>query len=275
MKLFSLDTTPYQMPESFEECSQTQVSGILSFQVQFKDARSASDRVFLKLGLLQLLANIKAKQLNQLMPYQLQELFRLFSWVFDAKIQAKPFDFFLFKNQLFLLPEPNFANTSAIELAMSNIYYLAFSRQNTFALNSLVATLCRPERNDLKSFRSSKEWNGDPRAEYNSVIADENATAFSNDLDFGTKYAILQYFELMNNAFWKKYEDILGGDEEEQLYKNGEGQITLLMGIGETGAFGDFDKVCRTNVHTIWMHVKDKQLKVEQAEREFERNRHE
>ncbi|MVM39483.1 hypothetical protein GO730_20965 [Spirosoma sp. HMF3257] len=209
---------------------------------------------------------------------------RLTRWVWKERVTKKPFDSFTVdsgkgKPMTYLLPDDNFSNTTAIEIAMANIHYLGFTRPekpNQKAVLSLIATLCRPERKDVKQFRQSVDWNGDQREEYNTILADERAGTFDK-LPIGTVMAITQYFEAMNKGFLQSYKDVYepdpNADEEAPLYKNGEGLITTLMDVAKTGTFGDFDKVCKQNGHTIWLYLRDNNLKVRRANDKAEKDR--
>ncbi|MGM9510146.1 hypothetical protein ACS5NO_20595 [Larkinella sp. GY13] len=34
------------------------------------------------------------------------------------------------------------------------------------------------------------------------------------------------------------------------------------MGIAKLGVFGNFDQVCKQNVHTVWIFLRDNNLKI-------------
>jgi hypothetical protein len=57
-----------------------------------------------------------------------------------------------------------------VDVAWANMQYLAFANPeepNLDALDELLATMCRPARNDLHEFQQSKDWDGDIREPYN------------------------------------------------------------------------------------------------------------
>lgn len=273
MKHFRLNKVAYTLPNSLADCTTDQFGHIFSTQMALLLIKSPVDSISIKIGLLSLLSGIPTKILDKLTQLQLARLLQEIAWCYKVKVEKKPFNLFECEGLKYYLPKPNFGNTSAIELATCNIYYMAFTRKNNpnfDALWNIVATLCRPVRKDVAKFRNSKDWNGDEREEYNTTLADERAEIFKKKLNMGLAIAILQYFELMNNVFWKKHEDLLGESSEIQMYLNGEGQITMLMEIAELGSFGDFENVCKQPVHTIWMFLKDKKLKADKAERELQ-----
>ncbi|GAB3903863.1 hypothetical protein GCM10028803_32980 [Larkinella knui] len=107
-------------------------------------------------------------------------------------------------------------------------------------------------RKDAETFRQSADWNGDLREEFNSVLADKRTRRFQK-MSIGQVMAVLKYFEWMNKRFYKAYQDVYDSDEpdEQPLYKNGERILTSLMDIAKLSVFGNFDQVCKQNVHTV------------------------
>lgn len=278
MKTVKIEDEDFQVIQSWAECSQANILQLLPLQLIGVDQQdpAAAGRVR-RLALTVLVPGLD-KYAGDLTDHQWWRIGRLTNWIWKTRIDAKPFDSFTVdgpdgKPVVYLLPDDNFVNTSAIEISMANIHYLSFTRPknpNHKAVLMLLSTLCRPQRTDLKKFRKSAEWNGDAREEYNTVLAEERAATFAT-LPLGVIMAITQYFEAMNGRFLKTYKDVYepdpAADEEEPLYKNGEGLVTTLMDIATAGVFGDFDKVCKQNGHTVWLYLKDNNLKVKRANR--------
>ncbi|MDQ1088986.1 hypothetical protein [Siphonobacter sp. SORGH_AS_1065] len=272
MKTIRLDGTAYQVPERWEECTPEQLQSLLPLRLIDVETLGAGTRAQLKW---QAILTILAAPLSVTTGIDVEDrlrLVRLTNWIWkQTKIEKKPFASFTFEGVTYLLPEPHFANTSAIEIAMANIQYMAFSRKenpSTKAIYQIIATLCRPERKDLATFKASADWNGDHREEYNTVIAQERAKLFEKgNLSTGVVMCLLHYFEWMNSGFLKQYQDVYSADDDDTppIYKNGEGLVTMLMEVAKTGTFGDFDKVCRQNGHTVWIFLRDSNLKVRRA----------
>ena len=276
------------MPQGWGDCSQDQIERLLPLQLTDLSNQDALGRGRLKgLALKALLPQLD-KYSQDLTEDQWFSLSRLTEWVWEDRITARPFDSFTVKVPLskgafrldtFILPDDNFTNTTAIEVAMANINFIAFTRPDNpdrSAVYKLLATLCRPARKDLKKFKASPQWNGDRREEYNTVLADERAELFGR-LPIGTVMAVTQYFEAMNDRFLKMYPDVYEADPnaeaEPPMYKNGEGLVTTLMDIGREGVFGDFDKVCSQNCHSVWLYLKDNSKKIKRANARAERER--
>ncbi|RAJ92209.1 hypothetical protein LX87_05177 [Larkinella arboricola] len=280
MKTIQIDTKTFQMPQSWEECTPEQIQALLPLQLlqpsDRKDGASAvmkdaAAEAVLKYSAAKVLLGAPSTLLEQLTTEQKWRLMRLARWVFTTKIQAKPFEKFTFQGVDYWLPESGFSNTSAIEIAMANINYLAYVRNDLPSIRAvfqLVATLCRPARKDAQAWRKSTDFNGDIRQAYNTIHADERAKLFqAQNLPVGVVMAVLQYFEYTNNRFLENYKLAYDPAEvdEPPLYQNGEGLITTFMDIAKLGVFGDFDQVCKQNGHTVWLFLRDNNLKIRRA----------
>ncbi|GAB3892432.1 hypothetical protein GCM10028803_05250 [Larkinella knui] len=279
MKNIQIGTKSFTMPEGWAECTPEQIQALLPLQLVDPDTTSPGSSALLKFAAAKMLLSASEKLLEQLNASQKWRLMRLASWVFTTKIQAKPFDSFTFDGITYLLPEGGFSNTSAIEIAMANINYIAYVRKDQpviHAVFQLVATLCRPIRPDAQTFKSSTDWNGDLRELYNTVLSDERAKVFQEkNLPIGVVMAILQYFEFTNNRFLEGYKLAYEPSEDQDeapLYENGEGLVTTFMDIAKLGVFGDFENVCKQNGHTVWLFLRDNNLKIKRANQRAEQN---
>jgi len=99
----------------------------------------------------------------RLSTWQWFELKKQFSWIFTTRPVGKPADYFDFQGVRYILPEDQFATATALEVALSNMAFLAFAdpdQPNPDALEqSSFAILCRPARPDLETFQASVDWN--------------------------------------------------------------------------------------------------------------------
>ncbi|SFD46675.1 hypothetical protein [Spirosoma endophyticum] len=272
MKTVRINDKPYKVAESWAECTEEQKIRLLPLQlVELNEDEDPMGAGKLKALALKVLLPELGKYLADLTDDHWFSLGRLTKWIWSTKISEKPFESFSLDGVAYLLPDDNFSNTTAVEIAIANIQYLAFTRPekpNPASVRLLIATLCRPARKDLKTFQKSVDWSGDKREEYNTILAEERSVQFGR-LPFGVIMAVTQYFEAMNGRFLKQYQDVYEPDpnaeEEAPLYLNGEGLVTTLMDIAKDGVFGDFDKVCRQNGHTIWLYLRDNNKKIKRA----------
>ena len=134
----------------------------------------------------------------QLTPWQWGQLRQQFAWLFETRPDGKPpMGSFLHKGVNYHLPADGFADTTAVEVAMANMAYVAFAHPDeadSTGLIRLVATLCRPRRADLRKFQRSRDWNGDGREPFTEQRMLERADVLA-DLDLSTQLIVLDYFE--------------------------------------------------------------------------------
>lgn len=280
MTKIKIGTQTFQVKSSFEECDIDEISHVMVTQ-QFLSAKViyAKELARLKTSIFLRLSNVPSDLFLKLSRQQQLYLFDTVRWAFKGRVETKPFQFFEIDGIKYYLPEDNYANTSSIELALLNIYYLSFVRKNnpvTDNLHLIAATICRPERKDLKLFKKIVErWTGDRREVYNSVLSEERAKLFKEKAPFGVMIAVLQYWEAMNNRFVKRFDDVFSGGDSKQIFQNGEGWLSMLADVAEVGVMGNLEKVYETNAYSLMMYVLQKQKKVERLEeiRESQENK--
>lgn len=255
------------IPKSYKDLTKNQLLRILPIIVQLhahKDNFQYIIGCLKKIVVILRLGNVE-------MFWALKKL----QWLWTTKIDFKPFESFRIGWTSYFLPEPNFENTSGIELAMANIYYLKFATtQDIGAFNELLAIFCRPRKWNWWWLRLIGKYSGDDRIAYYSMKTAKVAKIFRKKLPVGYSFAILQYFESMNKQFMGFYKEVFEKDEStKQLFANGEGWIATLEDVAKDGVHGEFDKVCEQNAHTIWMYLKHNKIKTDEQIRQLERNK--
>lgn len=263
------------VPENFYECSFSQKVQAMTAKIYFELDNMPDGTVSkVKTELCLELGRIPKKLFKQLSAEQVIAIKRLWSWVGEIKITKQPFEFFEFQGVRYYLPSDNFANTSAIEWAMSMILYTQFGRSenpNGKAIYELVMTLCRPARADAEAHRKSTKWNGDVREEYNSFLAQERAEKIESGLEWGVILSVKEFYENMLTTFAKKYETLFEETDLKPLFYGGEGCIAMLEDVAESDVFGNLEKVYDANIDSIYMYLKHKKLKAERMEDEEEK----
>jgi hypothetical protein len=244
---------------SWDELKPKEIKALLPLVLQL---RGLGDNADLAIEILR-----KCTKVLNMDPQKIEEL----SWLWNTKIRKKPFRFVRIGWRFFLLPAPNFSNTTAIEMAMCNIYYLKFlgeknkkgvvvRKPDFAALSQLMAVLCRPIGWQFLLKKISNKWDGDYRTTYNSTVSDRNAELFKK-LPIGEALAVLNYWESMNEEFIKMYETLFDADEGgRQLFRNGEGWLSTLEDVAKDGVHGNFKEVCNLNTHTVFMYLKHRKI---------------
>lgn len=256
MKTISLGNSDYKVAENWNELTPLQrqfliVCPYLGKEGRTLDNEAAAFRIWLGMSMPKFLS-------LQLAPWQWGALLKEFVWLFETRPEGKPFDSFHHQGVNYHLFAPDYADTSALELAVANIHYLDFAHPeepSQTGLDKLIATLCRPRRHDWRKFRHSPDWDGDIREEFNEQRMIEHAQRLKT-LDLNIKLQVLCYFEQTNNAFLTEYGEMFGSDGQPR-YGDGRGWVMLLKNVAKNGAFGDFVNVGRTDAHLLFASLLD------------------
>lgn len=169
----------------------------------------------------------------------------------------------------YFLPLAKFKNGVAIEYPIADDYLVKFIKEGKMSdLNLLIATICRPDREDHKKSISK----GDRRIPLLSRMEVEERAKVLADLPEHIKISVLLYFAGIKNYIFEIYKghifpdnkmiDIDGTEIEVDPDENNK---ALLFGwwskyfeIAETGVFGNLKKVHQTNFHTLCMYLVEK-----------------
>jgi len=260
---------------SFEECTPDQIATILARRY-FSTIKKIGEIEYKESLVLMLVEGMTQKKLN-LMDYKEKvRHFNYIRWAFNDTIKTRPFDVLKIKGRHFIFPQENFSDTTSIEFAMANIFYLVFTNpkddiQKLDSLYDLMAIFIRPRAEQRWLWKREKI-----REAYDSKRAERTATFLHRNLPFGLTLAFLQWFEFTNNAFLERNKELLEGGDGRPLFFNGEGWLAMLEDIAESRVFGDFDQVCTKPVHNIFMYLRhtktklNRQIEEQEAANKFE-----
>lgn len=266
MRDLEINDKLFLIPSKWQECTTEQVVELLPLTLFGLEGLGISKKIAVQKRALKVLLPIDINGLfSKMNLVQARSVIGLTDWIFTEKIRHKPFNFFELEGVKYYLPEENYGNTTAIEVALTNIYLVQYTNQEAprpEAIFDILGTICRPKRRDLEAFKKSNDWTGDIREEYNSVLSEERAKKFTK-LKFGYVLAIFQYFIWMNEMFLQGYKDVYEADQDEQpLYKNGEGILSCLFDVAKLNIFKGLDDVYKQNAHTVWMFLRDHSIKI-------------
>lgn len=176
-------------------------------------------------------------------------------WLFNETIEYRPFDYISVNGKRLYLPKENYADTSALELALCNLYYTRYATASDVSeqdnLYRLIATICRPLAK------------GDKTAVTRGALDMDAAEAMVEGiktLQVGIVLTVLAYWEWMNKQLLEQYEVLFpkGDDGKPALFEAGEGWLVLLEDVAQDGVYGDLDKVNVQNCHNILLYLKHK-----------------
>jgi hypothetical protein len=258
-----------KLKTSWQSCTPAQIRAALPLVLAIR----ASDDAAIILPLMDRLAEVLSGLSNvDTLPLLVrQDLYSCCAWALNESLTERPYPYIRIGFRRYYLPLPGYADTSAIEVSMANIHYLAFSHPKAprpESLYSFLGTILRPRRLGWRLRKALATYDGEDREEYNSLRAQQRAELFKR-LTFDQLIPILLYWENMNNAFVKRYEKLYEGADlnAKQLFQNGEGWIATLEDVAESRVHGDFDGVCGTNIHTIWLYLVHKKIKRDEENR--------
>jgi hypothetical protein len=251
MKQYWLNEQTHQMPQAWRELSDKQVLRLAPYL--YADRSDAHSR----LAVLKILQpQLKEKTLRRMSPEDVLALTNLTEWIWSAPMDQCPVTCFEHQKVRYLLPEPVFENCVAIEYLMANHHFRQFARPKPAAgaLELLVATLCRPEKKDLDVL--DPEWDGDRRQKYNSKVTELRAKELAT-LPVATKIVVLQYYVASQRAFHERYKELYKKKKpgERQASAGDFGLLGVVHDVAGEGLFGDFERTCLTNVHTLFFHL--------------------
>ena len=246
-----------KVKSSWTELSRKELSKVFAIKFSVETLT-----IIQKLQILVIISELTDRIISVLTPDQAHRILNLIRWVWRDNLTERPFNFITAGKVKYYLPADGFADTSAGEIAMFNIYNLQFLNQASVneetrlqIFYTILAQLCRPERKDLETFRNSIEWNGDKREPYNSAKADEISEVLKK-VPMAELMAIYQWLMTVNNAFLERNKELFAEGKGEPIFGGGEGWIALIEDVAGMGKFGDFDKVFDMNGPSMFLHVR-------------------
>jgi hypothetical protein len=263
-----------KIPESWADCTRRQLIRALPVVLAIRTTDDQDLVLPLHDELVQILTG--CTEVGKLSLLARNDLYDSVRWAINTPIEP-PFPYVRLGLRRYYLPLPGYADSATIEVAMANIYYLAYSNPeapNPQALYEFLATILRLRRFGWQLRKYFTSYDGDDRQPYNSLRATARAKKMRR-LSLQTIIPIILYWEHHNNAFVKRYENLYDADPDARtLFHNGEGWISTIEDVVENRVHGNFDNVCSTNVHTIWLYLKhnkikkDEQIRLQEAQQE-------
>lgn len=246
---FTLNDKRYQVPTEWSELSPEELLDVC--QIMHSTPKSK-----LLAAIFKRLCKVSSKYWKALSLNDRFELVRLVEPLTYKRMLYPKFDSFTHQDVEYHLPPHELRMESSIAVAMADLHMKAFlqnEQANSHSLDLMIASLCRPLRRHVIK---NDQWDGYTRERYHSVLAEERAKLFST-LDFRVKLFVLHYFigslEYLQATYKPVYMKPIPkpGQKPAKQPPKGLGMIPWLMAIAESGAFGTFEQVCHTDIHTL------------------------
>jgi hypothetical protein len=149
------------------------------------------------------------------------------------------------------LLKPNLADLEALDYAMATVFFIMANDDNAD-----MGRKKKLQSQFLGHIIKGAWWRLSDTARYKigaKILSDKPALALylSDYYADSLEHVIRLYPDVFNSA---------GGGGS--LYQNGEGCIAMLEEIAASQTFGDFDKVSKLPVHTLFIYLKHQAIKV-------------
>jgi hypothetical protein len=236
----TINKEKFAIPSDFTELTDEQLLAV----VPYKYAEKPSHFNLIRL--------LWPKRNLQYMKLKASHIYELTHWVLEKPLVETNFTKFTHDGTEYLLPDASLATVVLFEYAMASYYLRVFCQSNKEEyLNMLVATICRPPQ----EVTHTPDWNGDLREKYNSALTKQRAKDFET-LNFGVKVIVLHVFLEAQARIQKRFASIFKAPDEGETPKiNGVPYTDLMYDLSKTGIYGDYEKVCFTNIHTVFFNL--------------------
>lgn len=156
-------------------------------------------------------------------------------------------------------------NLRMAEFVFSEDYFMRWSdnKDDDNLLNNLVAVLYRPIK---KNYDVTKNKDGDPRIAFNQNLCEYYADTDISGWPKMVKLAIAQFYDACREKLVKDNDEIFGGATGEPAK---HGLISVMIGVAESHAFGDFEKVEQLHVNMVMIQLQEQIHKAKEMERQL------
>ncbi|MBO2007547.1 hypothetical protein [Hymenobacter negativus] len=264
---FRLDNRPHFLPEHWGEATPAQLRAAAP--------HLAHDSVAARLAVVRAWCpKLRDKDVRKLTPDQLWDVCALVGWAWQ--LEGAALTQFEHRSRTYLLPEPKLLDAVLVEYALASVYFHQFAKpQNPqlTALDSLVATLCRPAVAGLDE--NDPTWDGQRREKYNAKLAEARALELV-DLPIALKMVVLHRFLDAERFIHQAYADLFkkaapageGPVPKPKPAGDGTQVLEVLADLAEQGTYGTYEQASYTRVHTVLFNLAKKARRRREAERE-------
>jgi hypothetical protein len=266
---FRLDGRPHTLPERWAEATPA--------QLRLAAPHLAHDSVAARLAVVRAWCpKVREKDVRRLTPDQLWDVCAQVGWAW--KLEGAALTQFEHRGRTYLLPEAKLLDAVLVEYALASLYFHLFAKPKTpqlTALDSLVATLCRPAVPGLDE--NDPAWDGQRREKYNAKLAEARALELA-DLPLALKMVVLHRFLDAERYIHQAYADLFskaapvpeGQGPGGRPTPTGDGTqvLEVLADLAEQGTYGTYEQVSYTRVHTVFFNLAKKARRRREAEKE-------
>lgn len=267
----TIENKQYNIPGNWESCTHKELCviaeywGMLALTSTDVDTDLVVER---KLLVLRNILGMKRKAFNALDSEELANITFLLSWLHQSETSVDVKTLKLPKIKIGLTtyygPTTGLKTTSFDEFIYADTKFVNISKKQDWReLYKLVAAFYRPKRKDWKEFKSSAEFNGDMRQEFNSTHVNELGDHFYKYMNLYDAMAILYFYWGFRVNYLLKYTTLFP-KEKKSTAENKYGWAATRLEI--SGAkFGDYKSTGKANWNTIVFEMhRSEELRIKQ-----------
>lgn len=270
MPTIKIEKKSYPVPANWDELKQKQIIKIAIARKTITTPRSAQEVNTLKMLYFSVITEIPQWKQRSIAEDQWMDLLSVTDWLFNSpKFSYNPFPRIRVSMFMVLHGPLGFLETSSFAEFMNadNAFIDFHNNRNELAAFTLLATLWRQQRDDLKAFKNDPDnWNEDVRVPYNQSKCEVMALKLQKKKAAApfAMMAIMYYESFRNQALTgnPRLKILFQGATTSRSKSAGLGWMQTL--IAQSGSkFGDFNSTAKTN----WLLVVlDVALKMEQQQ---------
>lgn len=211
-----------------------------------------------------LMASIKASHqrlINKLTKVQLAQLLDCVSWINEELSPEPILKEFTYKKVSYYSPLERMRSSALAEFVFADAYLQKIAEGEEY-LNLVLACLYRP-----KEKKSRKK---DKREKFDTDSLELRAEELKG-VDTAVKLSCLYFFIAVKKYIHSRYGILFEKIESEEETEEGGNEFSwseTMMGIAESGVFGDLEKVKYSNLHEILMYLSKKEKERRRLERQ-------
>jgi len=272
MRTFRLNDRPYQVPETWAELTPEQFFAAAPHLAE--ESLAARLRV-----LKAWCPKVPRKMWRGLTDDQLWDVATLTAWAWRKELDTQGVSEFTHRGTTYQLPEPRLLDAVVVEYAMATVYFHQFAhpqKPRPAALDQLVASLCRPLRENLAEWERNPLWDGQRRERYNAKLAEARALELA-DAPLGVKIVVLHHYlaahRFVHQAYHELFKKVVVPEQPAHAkpakpLSDGTELLELLADVAERGTYGTYEQVAHTSLHTIFFNLARQARRRRAAEKE-------
>lgn len=274
MKQLKFNDQEYKLVSSWDEMSEKQL--LRTCFIRSKHLTD-SDQVALnasRIILFSILTDVPQKLVQEITAVQWIDIVPHLNFVFETPdLSTNPIPKISFGMLKTLIgPSGMLDHSNFEEMTMADTLFIRANETKSIDLfYQLFATLWRPERKDLKQFKSNPEkWNGDVREPFNDMVTSSRMAEIKKKVPFHYIVAgFVYYWSFRKNTLEARFPNYFDGPKgSKEKQGNDYGWAGPMLQLSEGAVFGNLDKTKKQHWEIVMVEISrqiDKQVEAQAA----------